>query len=63
MSNELVEAAFVSGMDSENDNSPETTKNITFKLGKYVMIFLLSNLMCSLKSLVYVYLCIGCLFI
>ncbi len=61
MSNELVEAAFVSGMDS--DNSPETTKNITFKLGKYVMIFLISNLMCSLKSLVYVYLCRGCLLI
>ncbi len=62
MSNELVEAAFVSGM-VDSDNSPKTTKNITFKLGNYVMIFLISNLMCSLKSLVYVYLCRGCLLI
>uniref|UniRef100_A0A672KZ14 C3/C5 convertase n=1 Tax=Sinocyclocheilus grahami TaxID=75366 RepID=A0A672KZ14_SINGR len=35
MSNELVEAAFTSDMDSEKDNSPKTIKNITFKLGKY----------------------------
>ncbi|XP_058613558.1 complement factor B-like [Onychostoma macrolepis] len=33
MSNELVEAAFASEM--ETDNSPKTIKNITFKLGKY----------------------------
>ncbi|KAF4098468.1 hypothetical protein G5714_020498 [Onychostoma macrolepis] len=33
MSNELVEAAFASEM--ETDNSPKIIKNITFKLGKY----------------------------
>ncbi|XP_058613186.1 complement factor B-like isoform X1 [Onychostoma macrolepis] len=33
MSNELVEAAFTSDMDT--DNSPKTIKSITFKLGKY----------------------------
>uniref|UniRef100_A0A671QDZ1 C3/C5 convertase n=1 Tax=Sinocyclocheilus anshuiensis TaxID=1608454 RepID=A0A671QDZ1_9TELE len=43
LSNELVEAAFASDMDSEKGNSPKTIKNITFKLGKYVMIFLISN--------------------
>ncbi len=41
MSNELVEAAFASDMDT--DNSPKTIKNIAFKLGKYVMIFLISK--------------------
>ncbi|XP_016348823.1 complement factor B-like [Sinocyclocheilus anshuiensis] len=35
LSNELVEAAFASDMDSEKGNSPKTIKNITFKLGKY----------------------------
>ncbi|XP_016428702.1 complement factor B-like [Sinocyclocheilus rhinocerous] len=35
MSNELVEAAFTSDMDSEKGNSLKTIKNITFKLGKY----------------------------
>ncbi len=60
MSNELVEAAFASDMDT--DNSPKTIKNIAFKLGKYVMIFLISNLMCSLNSLIYVnFLHRGCL--
>lgn len=54
MNNELVEAAFTSDMD--NDNSPKYIKNIMIKLGKYVMIFHISNLsnLCCLKSLIYV---------